>query len=102
VKGPDLGALLSGFRFNPTSRTPCAAQPELYFSRNAAHARAAAIGCSHCPFLVECRLEGLERGEYGVWGGLSHNQRSRMGSKGRADEARRLLLRLAQKQKEAS
>jgi len=91
-----------GFRFKASTRLPCTAQPELFFSENAAHSRAAAAGCSHCPVLLECRLEGLERGEWGIWGGLSHNQRARMGSKGRTAEVRKLLLQMAQREKEGS
>lgn len=81
-------------------RTPCANEPDLFFSENAAHARAAAIGCSHCPLLLQCRLEGLVHNEYGTWGGLSRNQRSRMGVEGRAREIARLRVVLAMQEEE--
>lgn len=85
-----------GFRFRPEVTTPCTGQPELFFSPHASHAKAAAWACQqHCPFLLECRLEGLERSEFGTWGGLSHNQRARMGADGREREIRRLRLLLA-------
>lgn len=88
----------SSFRFKPTAPTPCQAQPEIFFSDKAEYAKAAAAGCSFCPFIVECRLEGLERREYGTWGGLSRNQRSRMGVEGRAKEIERLQRLLAQRE----
>lgn len=98
MRVPKFERPVTGFRFRPHTPTPCAGQPELFFSDNAEHAKAAALGCKHCPFLVECRLEGLERGEQGVWGGLSANQRSRMGAEGRTREMGRLKLELARRE----
>ena len=83
----------------PTGTVPCQVEPELFFAPSAAAQKAAAEACSHCPFWVECRLEGLERNEQGVWGGLSFNQRSRMGAKGREAEIKRMQNLLQQKRR---
>jgi hypothetical protein len=78
---------------------PCLSQPELFFARDAASSRAATLACSYCDFQVECRLEGLLRREYGVWGGLSFNARVHMTTKERNTEIVRLQNVLAQKRR---
>jgi hypothetical protein len=88
----------TGFRFVPTTAAPCTSDPETFFLGTAESSKAAVEACSHCPFLVECRLEGLERSEYGVWGGLSHNARARMTAPERKAEMQKLRILLAQKQ----
>ena len=85
-----------GFRFRPDGTQPCAGDPEAFFLPHAEGAKAAAEACKRCPFMVPCRLEGLERGEYGIWGGLSHGARGRMTAKERTAEMRRLRFVLAQ------
>ncbi|MFE5714499.1 WhiB family transcriptional regulator [Streptomyces sp. NPDC056501] len=43
--------------------------------------------CSVCPQLVQCGNDALERGEeYGVWGGLSEDERSALGRRTVCDQ----------------
>ena len=85
-----------------TQRLACQDNSYMFFAQDAASNKLAAQACTHCPIFLECRLEGLEGREFGVWGGLSHNQRIRMGNDARVSEIRRLRYLLAQKRKDAS
>lgn len=38
--------------------------------------------CAGCPFLVECGLHALEHEDYGVWGGMSEQDRRAFGGRG--------------------
>jgi hypothetical protein len=74
----------------------CQGDPELFFSEVSADNVAAAKACSHCPFQLPCRLEGLVNDEEGVWGGWSYNRRRRMGQAGRQRAIEELRFLLAQ------
>lgn len=68
----------------------CIAEPEIFFAEDKHGVAEATRACTRCPFFLSCRLEGLEQMEQGVWGGLSYNQRIRMGRAQRQAEIRRL------------
>lgn len=38
--------------------------------------------CAQCPFIIGCALHGLEFEDYGVWGGLTEQDRSALGGRG--------------------
>ncbi|MEV5079272.1 WhiB family transcriptional regulator [Streptomyces sp. NPDC056159] len=54
---------------------PCAANPELWFSEDAAGIAEAKAACGPCPSRVECAEEG-EYEPHGVWGGRSPEDRA--------------------------
>ena len=73
-------------------RAACRSEsPDLFFhpegergpSRFARELAAKAV-CSHCPVLAQCRSHALAvREPYGVWGGLSEDERERVYAKHR-------------------
>jgi|GEM_PF-5807992 len=68
----------------------CVNYPEMWFSENTGEMKEAKRACGTCPFMLGCRLEGLINGNNGVWGGLSHVDRKRMGATEREREINRL------------
>jgi WhiB family redox-sensing transcriptional regulator len=58
------------------SRAACRGKGDLFFDdmKKLQVAQAKKI-CAACPVLAECRAHALENEEYGVWGGLTANQR---------------------------
>ena len=61
--------------------------PELFFPDQAASSRAAKEVCRQCPVIAECLALALANNErFGVWGGMSEEDRRRMrrGRRGRA------------------
>jgi WhiB family redox-sensing transcriptional regulator len=62
------------------ARSLCAdADPEAFFPEPGANPNAAKRLCAACPVRAECLEYALEHGErFGVWGGLSPEQRERV------------------------
>lgn len=61
--------------------------PELFFPKVGQRAEAAKALCGGCPALAECRAYGLSlpwNALYGVWGGLSQEERKVAQADGRA------------------
>lgn len=60
-------------------------QPELFFDEDSnTSVHEAKIVCASCPVIAECRQHALDNNEpYGVWGGLTANERHRMKTKQR-------------------
>lgn len=58
------------------SKAACVGKGHLFFDdlKKVQVAKAKKI-CATCPVLMECRAYSLENEEYGVWGGLTANQR---------------------------
>jgi Transcription factor WhiB len=57
-------------------RTPCAEDPEQWFSADTDAAKAAKAACWRCPLLTDCRAYALRtRPPFGVWGGLTPRER---------------------------
>lgn len=63
-----------------TAQALCAqVDPELFFPALGANGVAAKRVCMKCPVRIECLQEALERDEeYGIFGGLSRNQRAKL------------------------
>ena len=61
------------------SRARCrSTDPDELFVTGAAQRKAAVI-CRHCPVMVECAAEALDkRIEFGVWGGMTERQRRQL------------------------
>ena len=57
---------------------PCRERPDLYdpeYQKDSRQRQAKAL-CAGCPFLVECREEGLKNPQsWGIWGGLTAGER---------------------------
>ena len=72
---PPAAELLAAERALPSPRptgagTPCAQNPDLWFSSIAADQARAARLCGPCPLRYPCALGARQRRErYGVWGG---------------------------------
>ena len=56
------------------SNRPCAQSPDTWFSDDPIDTELAKLLCQDCPFVVECRAQGQHE-EFGVWGGLSPEDR---------------------------
>ena len=52
--------------------------PELWFSNDFRDQSLAALICSTCPLKNECATVALERGEWGVWGGTTEDDRAKL------------------------
>ena len=52
--------------------------PELWFSNDFRDQALAALICSTCPLRNECATVALERGEHGVWGGTTEDDRAKL------------------------
>ncbi|GAA5128884.1 WhiB family transcriptional regulator [Haloechinothrix salitolerans] len=58
--------------------------PEAFFPEKGGTAEPARRTCARCPVLAQCRDYALTNAEhYGVWGGLTDNDRRRIRSQGR-------------------
>ena len=55
--------------------------PELWFSNDFRDQTLAALICSTCPLKNECATVALERGEWGVWGGTTEDDRNKLTKK---------------------
>ncbi|MEU8780025.1 WhiB family transcriptional regulator [Streptomyces sp. NPDC048637] len=53
---------------------PCEVNPEFWFSENSRDMAHAKEACSHCPARIECAELGEDE-EFGIWGGLSPDDR---------------------------
>lgn len=77
-------------RWSWADRGSCAGRPDLFYHRDddpkklrRRREEAAKRLCSGCPVKVECQRYAMENREpYGVWGGLTENERHRL--KGRS------------------
>ncbi|WP_432139748.1 WhiB family transcriptional regulator [Streptomyces sp. bgisy154] len=70
---------------------PCASQPQLFhpnidsegdsdtLKQSDDDVRLARAICSRCPVLLACRAWGRERGETGIWGGETEEERAALG-----------------------
>ena len=58
------------------SKAACVGKGHLFFDdlKKTQVAKAKKI-CASCPVLQECRTHAIENEEFGVWGGLTANQR---------------------------
>jgi WhiB family redox-sensing transcriptional regulator len=68
-------------------RTPCAADPEKWFTdeTNIATVDEAKAGCSGCPVRSRCLRLALDSGErFGIWGGKTASERQRAARPGGA------------------
>ena len=69
----------------------CTAVPDLFYNgedeprgRRRTKEEAAKALCARCPVLAECRRHAMVNRElYGVWGGLSENERHRLAGRQR-------------------
>jgi len=59
--------------------------PELWFSNDFRDQSLAALICSTCPLRNECATVAIERSEWGVWGGLTEEDRAGLAKKRRAE-----------------
>jgi WhiB family redox-sensing transcriptional regulator len=65
----------------PLDQAACAdANPELFFapSSHVAAVNAAKAICNTCPVAHECLAWAMKENEYGIWGGLTEEERSRL------------------------
>ncbi|MFC9231071.1 WhiB family transcriptional regulator [Streptomyces decoyicus] len=53
---------------------PCEVSPEFWFSENSRDMAHAKEACGHCPARIECAELGEDE-EFGIWGGLSPDDR---------------------------
>ena len=60
--------------------------PDLFFSNDFQDQVAAALICKTCPLKKDCADVALERGEWGVWGATTEEDRKRLAKK-RAEKA---------------
>jgi len=57
-------------------QSSCKGKQEFFFSDNKASlVREAKKICAECPVLQQCLAHGMKHDEYGVWGGLTANER---------------------------
>jgi len=52
--------------------------PDLFFSNHDDDKKAAARICADCPLRNDCAAVALERGEHGIWGGTTEEQRAKL------------------------
>jgi hypothetical protein len=62
----------------PRGDEPCRNRPELFFASHPAHVEAAKRHCGGCRLLQECRDYGIAAEVYGVYGGLSPEERKQI------------------------
>lgn len=74
--------------FMPSGDTPCAKNPDLFYSDILLDTKEAKKMCKQCPYISECAEAGLDE-DFGVWGGLSVYERTRL------RRGRRFSLRVA-------
>jgi WhiB family redox-sensing transcriptional regulator len=71
-----MPAAMAGWQERASCRS---ADPELWFPEPWEGDRAAKLICGWCPVRAECLTVAMETNEqYGVWGGLSPNERRRL------------------------
>ncbi|MEU6932811.1 WhiB family transcriptional regulator [Streptomyces sp. NPDC046374] len=80
-----LDLLTALVRLPHAYRTPCAAHPETWFSKDTGSILTAVRGCQGCPVRWQCLDAAHAQGEeHGVWGGVlfPHARRPSEGAEG--------------------
>ena len=63
--------------------------PDMWFDQSAKAQRIAVDLCRECPFILKCAATAIENNEeFGVWGGLTPEDRKRM----RKNQSRRRII----------
>ena len=53
------------------------AQTEIFYAESGPAVSRAKLVCAACPDRIACRRWGIEREEFGIWGGLTARERAR-------------------------
>lgn len=62
-----------------TGNEPCRSMPiELYYPENGSPHKTVVALCNVCDVLEQCRMWGLRHESFGLWGGLTEQDRQRM------------------------